>query len=551
VVMPVYNTGKYVGEAIQSILMQSFTDFEFIIVNDGSTDNSLEVINSFKDKRIKIINNLTNAGNYPARNKGHNIARGKYICVMDSDDVSTLNRLEKQFLYMETNPDVGISGGGFRIYGMEEDIFFRETDYDNIKIMLLRSFCFYHTALVFRHSFLKKYNLIYNEKYRLAADYDLVVRGARHFPLTNIPEDMFHYRIHDEQNSWKFRSVQAAVLDIVRLEQLKFIGIIPDADELNLHLMLLNKIPIEFDKKINVHNWIRRILTANQTKKYYDTEKLESFCEALLTAQPFLKRFTNNSFPCKEIKQKRNKNNIMDVTFLLILRIDSYEQIENTNVIIKYLANNFRATIRILEADKIQQYFPEIKTDGVCYEFVQDNSGILLKNRLIEYLIPTVHTSIFSVWNVDTIVPIKQVLEVVEKLRSGNTVMSLPYDGRIYCCDKIMSKVFKQTQSIDLLQKHYSAFELSEGWNSCEAVFFADKKRYMETGPENKNILNQKIADAERIKRMEVAGISILRTNGPVFRLWHPEIGNSISTGKETVINDRKEFLHTCSIINN
>jgi glycosyltransferase involved in cell wall biosynthesis len=548
--MPVFNTGKYVGEAIQSILMQTFTDFEFIVVNDGSTDSSLEVIRSFMDKRIKLINNITNTGNYPARNKGHNIARGKYICVMDSDDVSPVQRLEKQFLYMEENADVGISGGGFRIYGREEDIFFRETDYENIKVMLLRSFCFYHTALIFRHGLLKKYNLSYNERYRLAADYDLVVQGARYFPLTNIPEDLFHYRIHDEQNSWKYRSVQVAVLDKVRLEQLKFIGIIPDADESKLHIDLLNRIPIEFKEKIKVYNWIKKILAANQQKKYYDFEKLESFCEALLTDQPFIKLFTNNSFPWKEIEQKRNKNNLMDVTFLIIMRIDSYEQIENTNVIIQYLTNNFYTTIRILEADKTQQYFPDKVAEGLCYEFVQDNREILLKNHMIEYLLPAVYTSFFSVWDVDTVVPPEQVIEIVEKLRSGNTVIGLPYDGRICYCDTLMSNIFKHTLNMDQLLKYKSVFELFEGWNSCGALFFADKKRYMEAGPENKNIFNQKIADEERIKRMEVSGISILRTKGPAFRLWHPEIGNRINTDKETMKNDRKEFLHTCSIIN-
>lgn len=222
--MPVYNTGQYVGGVIQSILLQSFTDFEFIIINDGSTDNSLEIIRSFKDKRIHIVNNEINGSKYPARNKGHSIARGKYICVMDSDDVSPIKRLEKQFLYIEDNTDVGISGGGFRIYGKEEDIFYRETDFENIKVLLQRSFCFYHTALILRCSLLKKYNLKYNEDYRLAADYDLVVRGARHFPIANIPEDLFHYRIHDEQNSWKFRSIQTEVLDKIRIEQLSFLG---------------------------------------------------------------------------------------------------------------------------------------------------------------------------------------------------------------------------------------------------------------------------------------------------------------------------------------
>lgn len=87
IIMPVYNEEKYLREAIDSILCQTADNFEFIIIDDASTDNSLSIIQSYTDKRIVLIRNEQNIGNYPSRNKGMEVAVGKYICVMDADDI--------------------------------------------------------------------------------------------------------------------------------------------------------------------------------------------------------------------------------------------------------------------------------------------------------------------------------------------------------------------------------------------------------------------------------------------------------------------------------
>lgn len=102
IIMPVYNEEKYLREAIDSILCQTADNFEFIIIDDASTDNSLSIIQSYADKRIVLIRNEQNIGNYPSRNKGMEVAVGKYICVMDADDIAYPQRLEddirKEFL---------------------------------------------------------------------------------------------------------------------------------------------------------------------------------------------------------------------------------------------------------------------------------------------------------------------------------------------------------------------------------------------------------------------------------------------------------------------
>ncbi len=97
---------QYVGEAIESILTQTFSDFEFIIIDDESTDKTWELIQSYRDERIIAIRNHENLGNYPSRNRGMKMARGKYIAVMDSDDVAMPERLEKQYSHLEENCNI-------------------------------------------------------------------------------------------------------------------------------------------------------------------------------------------------------------------------------------------------------------------------------------------------------------------------------------------------------------------------------------------------------------------------------------------------------------
>lgn len=110
VIMPVYNGEAYLHQAIDSILKQTFRDFEFIIIDDASTDGSEKIVNSYEDSRIKFVRNVENLGNYPSRNKGLEIATGRYICVMDADDVAYPNRLDVQYHYLESHSDVQAVG---------------------------------------------------------------------------------------------------------------------------------------------------------------------------------------------------------------------------------------------------------------------------------------------------------------------------------------------------------------------------------------------------------------------------------------------------------
>ena len=108
VILPAFNCGRWLGLAIESVLQQSFTDFEFIIINDGSTDNTEQIIHSFHDQRIMYVKNIKNEGLIYSLNRAIDLSEGKYIARMDSDDICRPERLAKQKLFLDQNEDITV-----------------------------------------------------------------------------------------------------------------------------------------------------------------------------------------------------------------------------------------------------------------------------------------------------------------------------------------------------------------------------------------------------------------------------------------------------------
>lgn len=282
VLMPVYNSEKYISEAIISILNQSFSNFKFIIIDDASTDNTVNIINTFKDRRIRLIQNQTNVGNNNARNVGLKNASGKYICAMDSDDIAPKYRIEKQFNFMEENKEFGICGGQRKIIGIDGK-YMPPSNYEELKVRLTGQMCFVHPTLFFRASLLKKHSLKYNETYRFAADYDLMVRSAYHFPVTNIPEIMVEYRKHSEQITTAKANEQGKIADIIRLKQLNFYEIIPNKEQAAVHLALMNRRKIRNEKQFErLQLWANYLIEKNSLAGYYNSIQLSYFLKSLL-----------------------------------------------------------------------------------------------------------------------------------------------------------------------------------------------------------------------------------------------------------------------------
>lgn len=213
VIMPVFNGEKYVREAIDSILIQTFKNFEFIIVDDASVDSTSSIIHSYTDTRIVFLLNEKNIGNYPSRNRGMNIARGRYICVMDADDVAFPERLEKQCNYLDVHPELLAVGSDFIFFNNKRKCV--PVSFEEILIALLNNNCFLHPSLMIRSDVIRKQGG-YNEKYVYSSDYDLMCRLSLRGKIENMPNVLMMYRWHKSQISQLHRIEQNKFADEVR-----------------------------------------------------------------------------------------------------------------------------------------------------------------------------------------------------------------------------------------------------------------------------------------------------------------------------------------------
>ncbi len=286
VVMPCFNVEKYILASMQSILNQTFNNFELIIIDDGSTDQTAKIISGIKDNRIKLIKHRHNLGNYPARNTGISYASGKYIAMMDADDVALPNRLEVQFTYLEDHKRVGAIGSHFKFIDQHSNHLYKcesPTDYKNFKIFLLRNNCMLQSSIMVRRHLVRKYNLFYNTQYRYAADYDFVWRCSCHFPIFNIPEVLVHYRIHNNQISGSQWEAQHALGRQIREEQFHRLGIKRDSENMSLIHKMMDGQYLSTAELREGCNLLNEILLTNRKKKQYINYRLYDFFQSILT----------------------------------------------------------------------------------------------------------------------------------------------------------------------------------------------------------------------------------------------------------------------------
>lgn len=226
VLMPAYNAAEYIREAIDSILTQTFTDFEFIIINDGSTDSTEDIILSYSDKRIKYYANECNLGIVKTLNRGIDLSNGRYIARMDADDVSMPDRLEKQVHLLDVNPQIVACGTLYAIYGDQRqtpvDV---ATDVQDIRYDMAIYCQFAHSTMMIRKDTLDQYKLRYREEYKCAEDYKLWTELLQYGDMINIPEVLGYIRQCEEGISISNADKQKNLSDIVRKDYLNQLGV--------------------------------------------------------------------------------------------------------------------------------------------------------------------------------------------------------------------------------------------------------------------------------------------------------------------------------------
>lgn len=283
VLMPVYNAEeKEFKIAIESILNQTFSDFEFLIINDGSANNSEDIILSYKDSRIRYEKNPENIGLINTLNKGLELAKGKYIARLDQDDYSYPTRLEKQYAYMEENPNIGVSGTF-----VKDRTNFQASPQDMAILQRYIRMCITHSSAMIRKSVLEENNLRYNRNCVCAEDFKLWCDISRFADLAVYPEVLTIYRKTETGISQQNKDFQGKMANLIKLDNM----ILDFAKDKQYMYQILDKIakdtPVTKEEYIYLTNFLECV--ANELSPLVSEEFREDVRIFILASNKFLK----------------------------------------------------------------------------------------------------------------------------------------------------------------------------------------------------------------------------------------------------------------------
>lgn len=286
VLMTVRNGEIFLRKSIESILNQSYQNFKFLILDNASTDNSKEIIKSYSDSRVDLVELKEDIGQVAALQMGLDICQTKYIARMDADDISMPDRFAKQILFLERNPEVGVCGTFAIVFSDTKELFFSwPTEADDIKVKLHFECCLAHPTVIIRREFFIKFNLNYNARLKHSYDWDLWQRCSRYFPLANIPEFLLRYRLSRQSESFRTRHLQKSVADLLDHETLRLLKLNNHPlkrvnRDVAMETLNLKNRPREFLE--SVLNWFDQLRTANKKYGLYADASLEKFLKKRL-----------------------------------------------------------------------------------------------------------------------------------------------------------------------------------------------------------------------------------------------------------------------------
>ena len=233
ILMPIYNTAPYLKEAVDSMLSQTFTDFELIALNDCSPDNAEEVLDGYSDSRIVRYRGEKNVGLSNILNVGMEMARGNYIARMDSDDISLPNRLQVQVDYLVQHPEIDLVSVGMQLFGVKNEVWIRDPNPENVKINALFFSPILHASSIWRKESFEKHGLRFRQEMVPAEDYDMWTRAlVQGLKLVNLPEVLYQYRIYTSQATGQTDKIKTKTAE-VRENYLR--AALPSLSERHIH----------------------------------------------------------------------------------------------------------------------------------------------------------------------------------------------------------------------------------------------------------------------------------------------------------------------------
>jgi len=275
VIMPTYNAEKYIGVSIESILQQSYKNFELIVVNDGSEDRTASVIKKYKDSRINYYEHDLNMGISDARNTGLSLANGVYIAWLDSDDLSHPDRIGKQVKVLDAHKSIGLCGTWVQTIGdIEGNVWKYPTNPDVLHCRMLFDNPFATSSVMMRRECIDNPTTIFDPVYSYAEDYDLWERISHKWQMANVPEIITYYRIHSTQTSKAMAKKQLNSIWRIQSRILEKLGFEASENEKNIHL----NIGVGWASKLNLEefcdteDWLLKLYYANLYKNVFPTE---------------------------------------------------------------------------------------------------------------------------------------------------------------------------------------------------------------------------------------------------------------------------------------
>jgi len=286
VLMSVYNGEKYAVDAVESVLNQTFIDFEFLIFEDCSKDNSLSILQDYakKDTRINLIANETNQGLTANLIQGMNIAKGTYLARMDADDICLPERFAKQVEYLNKHQEISLLGSSVIFFEDNgyEFIGYQPIEHDEIKVELLLGYTMMHPSVMMRLNNFRKHNLNYDVSFRYSQDFDLWVRAIALLKFANIKEPLLKMREHPNKISRELKPQQKVLSDRIRNNQLVSLKIEFSEEEITaFHLRCSQTSLVDFAQMKNYESILQKILNKNKTSKDFDSYVLNKKIQQL------------------------------------------------------------------------------------------------------------------------------------------------------------------------------------------------------------------------------------------------------------------------------
>lgn len=305
-----YNTSeKYLRESIESILKQSFTDFEFIIIDDCSTNNNKSIFKNFNDDRVKIIFNEKNLGLAASLNKALKIAKGEFIARMDSDDISLETRLEKQYKYLKSNPSVGLVASFAKKIGNDKGYIYsivEEPEKMNVPMFFGNVIC--HPSVMFRREAIISNRLKYNEEFKTGQDYELWSRLLKKEKVAIIPEVLLSYRIHNNQISNEKKMDQIQNTMKVYSYMLEGLGLEVNQENLKKHHAFCTSSELDTFTLKEMIYWGDFIKKQNTKNKTYNVELFNQYVDFTIFKRNIRMLLNKHKFSSYILKYLMKKN---------------------------------------------------------------------------------------------------------------------------------------------------------------------------------------------------------------------------------------------------